>query len=113
MDKCLLVPVNLNLYYQVDELMKEVAEENGLDIAEKLKDVTIGSGETTVEEDAELTKRSVHHHQCLYAYMSLSMNSDSVCMCTYVGVCVLVYMCVCDHVCMCVYVHVDDKDSLE
>ena len=65
--------------------MKEVAEENGLDIVDKLKDATIGSGETTVEEDAELTKRSVLHLQCLYA--CVSMNSKSVCMYMWETVC--------------------------
>jgi charged multivesicular body protein 1 len=42
---------------QVEGLMKEVAEESGLDIVDKLKDAKIGSGEQTVTEDADLSKR--------------------------------------------------------
>ena len=44
---------------QVDDLMKKVAEENGLDVLDKLKEAQVGqtlpSG--TVQEDEALTRR--------------------------------------------------------
>ena len=52
---------------QVDDLMKKVAEENGLDVLDKLKEAQVGqtlpSG--TVQEDEALTRRSASNKQCI------------------------------------------------